>query len=445
MWMKIRRALLLITASLCLMSGSAIRTVLTSNEVVATDYCTSEECKQAKKLGDEKEKASREASDTAYSYEQEVKRLSNEIAQKETVIKASIEKIDQLTKEIDEKIATLTEQKTALAEVLNEMNHNNDTELIIQIAGSKNIADLTEKQARAETVKTQIAASAAKIEETKKELEQQKSDQEVLKQGQERERNEITNLKNEQANLQAKYANDASTFAAEADEARRIQAVEEAKAMEAERQRIEALRREEEARRLEAEAIAAVERGEYSTVEEAKEAISIAVPTTGVYTNAANDTYAYRDYCPQNDGNNLGWGAYFSQFGYANYYGGYMCECVSYAGYKAYEYWHGRIGGKEAYAPWNVAWGNAISWAWSAATYGYHVSSTPVAHSIAVWPVGGVGHVQWVESVDSNYGIYISEYNNLGTAPSGMFGDYGEDYWSAYEYQSAGFSFIYFD
>ncbi|MBR3414530.1 CHAP domain-containing protein [Candidatus Saccharibacteria bacterium] len=169
-------------------------------------------------------------------------------------------------------------------------------------------------------------------------------------------------------------------------------------------------------------------------------------PTVGVYTNAANDTYAYRDYCPQNDGNNLGWGAYFGQFGYTNYYGGYMCECVSYVGYKAYEYWHGRIsGGKEAYAPWNVAWGNAISWAWSAAAYGYHVSSTPVAHSVAVWPVGGVGHVQWVEAVDASGGIYISEYNNLGTAPSGMYGDYGEDYWAPYEYQSAGFSFIYFD
>ena len=436
--MKIRRTLLLITASLCLMSGSAIRIILTSNSAGATDYCTSDACKQAKKDEAEKNEAAEKAANTAYTYEQEVNRLSGEISQKEAVIQASINQINTLTKEIDEKIKTLTEQKTALAEVLNDMNHNNDTELILQIAGSKNITDLTEKQARAEAVKDQIAASAEKIEETKKELEQQKSDQEVLKQGQERERNEIATMRQEQANLQAKYASDASAFAAEAEEARRIQAEEVAKAMEAERQRIAA----EAERRRQEEARAAVERGEYATIEEAL----YSGPTVGVYTNAANDTYAYRDYCPQNDGNNLGWGAYFGQFGYTNYYGGFMCECVSYAGYKAYEYWHGRIsGGKEAYAPWNVAWGNAISWAWSAAAYGYHVSSTPVAHSVAVWPVGGVGHVQWVESVDASGGIYISEYNNLGTAPSGMYGDYGEDYWAPYEYQSAGFSFIYFD
>lgn len=400
------------------MSGYALRTVLTSELAAATDYCTSEACLNAKKEEAEKTKKSDEAASTALSYENEVNRLNTEINEKQAAINASISRINALTKEIDEKIAALTEQKTALAEVLNDLNHDHDTALILQIASSKNITDLTEKQARTSAIKNQIASYAEKIRETKEELEQQKSDMEVLKQGQEREQAEIANIRNQQASLQQKYANDASAFAAEAEEARRIQAEEVAKAMEEERRRIVA---------------AAAANGGWA-------------PSVAVYTNNANDTYAYRDYCPQNDGNNLGWGAYFNQFGYTNYYGGFMCECVSYAGYKAYEYWHGRIsGGKEAYAPWNVAWGNAASWGWSAAAYGYHVSSVPVAHSVAVWPISGVGHVQWVEAVDENYGIYISEYNNTGTANGHMHGDYGEDYWSAYEYQSAGFTFIYFD
>ncbi|MBQ9029523.1 hypothetical protein IJ114_02000 [Candidatus Saccharibacteria bacterium] len=404
------------------MAASAIRTVLSSHAVVATDYCTSDACLEAKKEEAESSAKSAEAANTALSYEKEVSRLNTELNEKQAAINASIARINTLTQEINEKIAALTEQKGALAEVLNDLNHDNETELILQIAGSKNITDLTEKQARANSIKNQIASYAEKIEETKQELEQEKADMEVLKQGQEREQAQVASIRNEQASLQAKYENDASSFAAAAEEARRIQAEEVAKAMEEERRRIAA-----------AAAAAAAANGGWA-------------PSVAVYTNAANDTYAYRDYCPQNDGNNIGWGSYFAQFGYTNYYGGYICECVSYAGYKAYEYWHGKIsGGKEAWAPWNIAWGNAISWSWAGAAYGYHVSSVPVAHSVAVWPISGVGHVQWVEAVDENMGIYISEYNNTGSAPSGMYGDYGEDYYSAYEYQSLGFSFIYFD
>lgn len=412
---SLKRTLLLLLTAATLTVTYAFHVFM--NTVNATDYCTSDACLKAKQDEANASKKAEEASNTALTYENEVNRLNGEISAKESQIAATLSRINNLTKEIDAKIAKITEQKKSLAQVLVKSNLENETELILQIASSKNITDLTEKQARETVVKNQIALSAQKIEEDKQELERQKEDLEVLKQGQVAEQAQLASMRNEQASLQAKYANDASAFAADAEQARKIQAEEVAKAMEEERRRI---------------AAAAAANGW--------------APALNVYTNAANDSYAYRSYCPQNDGNNLGWGNYFAQFGYTNYYGGFMCECVSYAGYKAYETWHGKIsGGKEAYAPWNVAWGNAISWGYSAAAYGYHVSSVPVAHSVAVWPISGVGHVQWVEAVDANMGIYISEYNNISTAPSGMYGDYGEDYWSPYEYQSAGFQFIYFD
>ena len=345
------------------MSGYALRIVLTSKLAAATDYCTSEACLNAKKEEAEKTKAAEDAANTAATHQNAVSRLNQEITTKESQIKVAISKIASLKQEINEKIADLTEQKTALAEVLNDLNHDHDTALIIQIASAKNITDLTEKQARASSVKNQIAAYAEKIEQTKQELEQEKANQEVIEAGLVSEQAELATMRNEQASLQTKYENDAAAYEAGAEEARRIQAEEINKA------------------------IAAASRANGGNV----------VAASGL------DSYPYAGSCP---------GVNWRYTGYVQTaYGGALCECTGYAGWKAYEYWGYSI-------PWAA---DAKGWGYMAAAYGLNYNSIPAAHTIGVQYAGIWGHVVWIEHVNDDGTVNVSEYNNTyssGGAPA---------------------------
>lgn len=98
-----------------------------------------------------------------------------------------------------------------------------------------------------------------------------------------------------------------------------------------------------------------------------------------------------------------------------SYTGGYVCQCTSYAGWKV----------KERYGITISAWGNANNWANTAKKLGYRVDHTPEAGSVAVSTSGQWGHVMWVENVNSNGTINVSEYNNSYSAASHLPGDFG--------------------
>lgn len=66
-------------------------------------------------------------------------------------------------------------------------------------------------------------------------------------------------------------------------------------------------------------------------------------------------------------------------------------------------------------------WGNASSWAYSARAAGYRVDNTPAVGAIAQWNSGaygmsGWGHVAYVESVNGDGTITVSEMNVRGLA-----------------------------
>jgi surface antigen len=79
----------------------------------------------------------------------------------------------------------------------------------------------------------------------------------------------------------------------------------------------------------------------------------------------------------------------------------YNRECVSYAAWKTYVT-HG-------YNP--TGWGNANMWPGAARSAGLSVDGTPHSGDIAVWNVGYYGHVMFVESVNGNGTINVSQYN----------------------------------
>lgn len=72
-------------------------------------------------------------------------------------------------------------------------------------------------------------------------------------------------------------------------------------------------------------------------------------------------------------------------------------------------------------------WGNANQWPASAKARGYNVGTSPRAGSVGVMMSGTYGHVVWVESVNGNGTINISQYNYwLRGMPNGGWGHYSE-------------------
>ena len=236
------------------------------------------------------------------------------------------------------------------------------------LAGSNSISDISEKQARAETIKQQINLSAKNIKAVKLELEEQKAEVDRILVDQNNQKQVIAEKRAEQNRLIAEYQQNAAAFSAEAEEARLVKEKEIA----------------EEIARLNSQGVAAF----------------------GI------NTYPYQHDCPHK---NL-W---------------YSSQCTSYAGYKAYEHWGVYI----AY------WGNAYSWDESAVARGYRVDRSPAPYTIAVSNSGAWGHVMWVESVNADGTINLSEYNNSYSAMSHLPGDYG--YRSGVS--TAGLVFIHFD
>jgi len=97
---------------------------------------------------------------------------------------------------------------------------------------------------------------------------------------------------------------------------------------------------------------------------------------------------------------------------------GYGCrQCVSYTAWKVLQ-----KTGKAA-----MYWGNAKDWPSSAQRVGYRTDSTPRAKSVAVMTSGPYGHVAWVEKVNSDGTLNISQYNYwLPNKPNGGWGYYSE-------------------
>ena len=224
-----------------------------------------------------------------------------------------------------------------------------------------------------EVVREQISLKAIEIKETKEELEVAKAEVEDLLAQQQSAKESLVAKRSEQETLVAKYANDAEAYA------------EEAKAAQA---------AQREAERAEQEAHPELYRG-------------------SAYTGA--NTYPWQGDCPGRQDDYI---TYWEDAYGWHKIGGYVCECVSYAGWKAYEYY-----GVAA------AWGNAYSWDDRARELGYTVDHNPAANTIGQVDGYPYGHVFWVESVNADGSINVTEYNNSYAtylySGHSHFGDFG--------------------
>ena len=316
-------------------------------EAISLACQNSAACREAVAEEEAANKAASDASANATAFQIKVNELTNAIAAKKLEIAETEAQVVDLSRQIKEAEATLLDQQEALAELLVNMHFESDAEPITVLAGSTSISDLAEKAAREEVAKQQISTAAQKVKETKEELEENKKRVEELLEQQKLAQQELTNTRTEQEALVEKYKNDVEAY----------------------------------------EEVAAAAREAQWAAEQAEQQ---AHPELyGGSSFSGYNTYPYQDRCP----------AERDTF-YA--YGGYSCECTSYAGWKAYEY----AGVTISY------WGNAYSWASSARARGFDVSREPEANTIGQSTSGVYGHVFWVESVNADGSINVTEYNN---------------------------------
>jgi len=331
---------------------------------------SSPECVAAANKEAEANKNAAQSAHTASAYQNKVNETAAEIATKEAEIAESEAEIKALKSKIVETEEEITNDQEALAELLVNMHFESDAEPIKILAGASSISDLAEKAAREEVARGQINTQANKIKEAKKGLEEDKAKIEEELAIQQKAREELVVKRQERESLVAKYQNDADAY----------------------------------------EAVAAAAREEKQAAERAwQEAHQSSLGGYAFYSG--DNTYPWQGDCPSKQD-------YYLTYIGGRKIGGYVCECVSYAAWKAYE-WYGVA----------VGWGNAYSWDDGARAAGYRVDNSPAAGTIGQVDGYPYGHVFWVESVNGDGSINVTEYNNSYAtylySGSSHYGDFG--------------------
>lgn len=352
---KINMRKIITSGVVLILIGFLVGSITKDNVGAISKACqNSPECLAAVEKEQEANKNAASASKSANAYQAKVSELSAEIARKETEIAQTAAEIKELKTQITKTEEKLAENQEALVELLVNMHFESDAEPIQVLAGSTSISDLAEKAAREEVVKEQISAKATAIRKAKEDLEADKAEVEDLLAQQETAKESMLSKRTEQQNLVAKFENDAVAYEEEAKKAQEAQRAAEKAEQEAHPERY---------------------RG-----------------TASAYSGA--NTYPWQGDCPGRQDFYMTY-----QDGYA--LGGYVCECVSYTGWKAYEY-YGLY----------LSWGNAYSWDDGARAAGYVVDHNPAPNTIGQVDGYPYGHVFWVESVNGDGSINVSEYNN---------------------------------
>ena len=348
------------------------------------------ECEEAKEKMQQNKSDALNYSNKANSVGEIIEQLNGEIKSLNNVIAENEAKIKKLNKEIEKTEQKLDDDRSALAELLVNMHFSSDAEPILVLAGSTSISDLAEKVAREEVVKQEIVVASEKVKETKNELNNQKSEVEATLAANEQSRMALATKQESQKELKASYENSA----------------DEAEVM--------ARYWEEQVKRM-----------------------SWTPPVTssgnGTRWTGAGNTYPYQNVCSYDFD-------YGAPGNWVFPYGGLICQCTDYASYKAYE----KFGITNTWGgdAWAYIYGGGRTVPYNGATT--YVNSVASPNSIAIWPAsypGATGHVAWVESVNGDGTMNITEYNVNWPAN----GCYEKDFCSRTGVGTAGVNFLHFE
>ena len=286
----------------------------------------------------------------AASYQDAIRQLQGQIDGLQGSIDSNKAQQAQLQQQIVDAQNQINQERAYLASDVKAMYVDGTPTTLEVLATSKNLSEFVDKQEYRTTVQNKLQDTLKKIAELQKELTTKKTQVDQLL-GEERDQqNQLASAQTQQASLLSMNQSQQATYNAQ---------------ITANSKQIASLRA--------AQAAANAKLGGGVTAGD---------PGHGGYptkwANAAQDTLVDN------------WGMYNR-------------ECVSYTAWKVYQtygympYWGGR--------------GNANQWPGDAASAGIPTGSTPKADSVAIWNVGAFGHAMWVESVNSDGSLWVSQFN----------------------------------
>lgn len=324
----------------------------------------------------------------ADTLQREVNRINNEKATIQAQVDISQAKANQLKADIQANEEKLSKSKDALGTIISDLYVNDQVTPIEMLASSKGIGDFINKQEYRTITREQITSTINEVKKLKAELEKQKTEVDAVLKDQEAQRNLLAAKEAEQANLLAKTRGDEAAY-------KNLSSESNARKDQLQREQQAAIER-------------AINRGGGGGSAVAGD------PNKGGYpANLANSNY----YNPVVDP----WGMYSRQ-------------CVSYTAWKVFQkngsmpYWGGdryvKINGQNVFTS-----GHAKYWPTSARAAGIPTGSSPRVGSVGVITSGQYGHVVWVESINANGTINISQYNEYDSGrPGDPWGHYSERY-----------------
>lgn len=298
----------------------------------------------------------------------------NELNNQQAVLQAQITanqlKFDKLTADIAANEKKIADSQVALGKTLASLYTGDSISPLEMLASSSNIGDYLDKQTQRSAIRDSLNKTITEIKALKAQLEQQKVDVQHVLDDQNAQKAELASKQAEQQKLISDTQGQEAAYQAltAQSQATKSSLIQQQQA--------------EIAARLRANS-----RGGGGAL--------AGDPGKGGY--------------PSNLANN-------AQDSMVDPWGGYNRECVSYVGWKVYQ--------KNGYMPYGF--GNAIMWPGNARAAGIGTGSTPRAGSAGVMSVGAYGHIVWVESVNSDGTINISQYNEW--LPNGGWGQYSERY-----------------
>lgn len=305
------------------------------------------------------------------TYQGQLAVLSNQRAQIQAQLNLIVAKLQKLEYDISVKNKQIDDNKEALGETMADIYVDEGITPLEMLASSNNIADYVDKQSNQNQIQSTLETTVKKIRALKQELEKQKEDVERNKKDQEGARDALLAKEAEQQKLIADVAGREDSY--------------NQLASQAESQKSQLQQQQQAAIQA---AIRAAGGGGSAVA---------GSPTRGGYPNDLANS-------PQDS--------------LVDPWGMYNRECVSYVAWKVYQ--------KNSYMPYWGGRGNAIQWPGNARGASIQTSSTPRAQSAGVISAGYYGHIVWVEGVNGDGTVNISQYNEW--LPGSGWGQYSERY-----------------
>lgn len=287
----------------------------------------------------------------AASYQDVITKLQNQINGLQGSINANIALQSDLQKQIQEAQDEIDRQRKVLASDVKAMYVDGTPDPIVMMATSKNLSDFIDKQEYRTRVQGKLQLTLKKIAALQKQLQIQKA--------------KIESLLKEQKSQQARI---------DADRA--------------EQQRLLNLNESEQSAY---NAQIGANNAKVAELRAAQAAANRSLSGGGIQ---AGDP---------------GHGGYPSEWDNApqdsliDRWGMYNRECVSYTAWKVFQTYR--------YMPYWGGVGNANQWPGNARAAGIPTDNTPAPNSVAIWNVGYYGHAMWVEAVNADGSIWVSQYN----------------------------------